>query len=392
MSPAGGPDGRSEAGRPLRVVHVLISLEVGGLERGTVNLIRQSSGAFVHEVCCLRRTGPLAADLPPGVRVHDLGLVGGRDPRAFLKLRRLVRALRPDIVRGGNYESLLYTTAACVGTGVPAVYYKGGRTQPPSPRRHLVERTLSRRCRCVIVPSNDLRDYAVKVVGIPADRIRVIESGVDPSRFPLAPAPPAERERLGLPADARVIGTVGRLVPEKDHPTLLEAFLRVRQAVPAARLLIVGDGPLRSELEGRSRRLGLADSVSFLGSRGDVPALYRSMDLMVSTSRWEGLSNVLLEAMAAGVPVVATRVGGTSRVVEDGVTGFTADPGDASLIADRAVRLLTDSSLAARLREAAREKVLREFSISRMSREYESLYEAIITGRALPASSPARAT
>jgi glycosyltransferase involved in cell wall biosynthesis len=242
------------------------------------------------------------------------------------------------------------------------------------------------------VPSHDLRDYAVKVVGIPADRIRVIESGVDPSRFPIAPAPPAERERLGLPADARVIGTVGRLVPEKDHPTLFEVFLRVRRAVPGARLLLVGDGPLRSELEERSRRLGLADSVSFLGSRGDVPALYRSMDLMVSTSRWEGLSNVLLEAMAAGVPVVATRVGGTSRVVEDGVTGFTADPGDAPLIADQAVRLLTDPSLAARLREAAREKVLREFSISRMSREYESLYEAIITGRALPASSPARAT
>ncbi len=379
-------------GRPIRVVHVLLSLEVGGLERGTVNLIRQSSSTFAHEVCCLRRKGPLAADLPPSVRVHDLGLAGGRDPRAFLKLRRLVRSLRPDVVRGGNYESLLYTAAACLGTGIPSVYYKGGETQPTSARRHFVERTLARWCRCVIVPSRDLKDYAVRVVGMPADRIRVIESGVDLSRFPTARATAAEREGLGLPADARVIGTVGRLVPEKDHPTLFEAFLLVRRAVPAARLLVVGDGPLRAELEARSRSLGLADSVSFLGSRGDVPALYRSMDLLVSTSRWEGLSNVLLEAMAAGVPVVATRAGGTGRVVEDGATGFTADPGDVPLIADRAIRLLTDASLAARMREAAREKILREFSISRMSREYESLYESIVAGRTLQAPRPGDAT
>jgi glycosyltransferase involved in cell wall biosynthesis len=117
-----------------------------------------------------------------------------------------------------------------------------------------------------------------------------------------------------------------------------------------------------------------------------MPALYRSMDLLVSTSRWEGLSNVLLEAMAAGVPVVATRVGGTARVVDDGETGFTAAPGDAALVADRVLRLLTEASLAARLRGAARDKVLREFSLSRMSREYESLYEAVAAGRSLPES------
>jgi glycosyltransferase involved in cell wall biosynthesis len=296
------------------------------------------------------------------------------------RIRRMLRESSPDLLRCYNHETLFHAVPASLGLGVPIVYYNGGRLGE-TPRRLRIERALSTRVSRVVVPSGELRDYMVRTVGIAARKVRVIENGVDTARF-RAPLDVVEvRRELGLAPSARVLGTVGRLSAEKDHRTLLRAFDRVRREEPDARLLVVGDGPLRGELSDFARELGLGDAALFLGPRNDAPRLYRVMDVFLLTSRTEGFSNVLLEAAAAGVPLVSTRVQGASRLVEDGVTGFLAAPEDDAALAERALAVLRDASLARRLREAASKRVDETFSLARMAREYEELYRELIGSR-----------
>jgi glycosyltransferase involved in cell wall biosynthesis len=360
------------------VFHILLSLEIGGLENGMVNLVRQSSGRFRHTLCCLRGLGPRAADLPAGLPIHNLGVAGGTKPSTVWRIAQVIRRQRPDLVRCYNVEALFHAEPAAALARRPVLYYNGGRVLPESPRRVRLERWLCRGVRGIVVPSRDLMDYMVRVVGLPAGSLRVIENGVDLDRFRPGRLTADERGALGLPREGRLIGAVGRLVAQKDYPSLLRAFVAVAERVPEARLVIAGEGALRGELEGLKDQLGLKGRAFFLGARTDMPVLYRAMEALVSTSRWEGLSNVLLEAMASGLPPVMTRVEGVGRVITDGEDGLIVEPEDPAGTAAAVTRVLTEPALAARLSEAARQKVQREFSLQRMVRDYEALYDGLV--------------
>jgi glycosyltransferase involved in cell wall biosynthesis len=361
------------------IFHVVLSLDIGGLETGMVNLIRRSSARFRHTLCCLRGLGPRAADVPRAFPIHDLAVAAGTKPSTVWTIARMMRRLRPDLVRCYNVEALFHAVPAAGLALLPVIYYNGGRVVPEAPRRLRLERWLSRRVKQIVVPSSELRDSMAGLLRLSSGRFRVIENGVDVDRFHPGAPTPEERTALGLPPEGPLVGAAGRLVPSKGYPVLLRAFAQAAARVPEAKLVIAGDGPLRGELATLAEGLGLNGRVSFLGSRTDMPAVYRALSAFASTSEMEGLSNVLLEAMASGVPPVVTRVGGAGRVVTEGEDGLLVAPGDGDAVAAALERVLAEPGLGARLGQAARATIQREFSLQRMLLDYERLYDEVLS-------------
>jgi glycosyltransferase involved in cell wall biosynthesis len=199
-----------------------------------------------------------------------------------------------------------------------------------------------------------------------------IYNGVDVEKYCSGNGRDRIRFEIGLAADIPLVGVVGRLDPIKDHLTLFRAFEAVRTVLPEARLLVVGDGPERERLENRA-----GDGVIFLGNRSDVPEILRALDLFILPSLNEGISNTILEAMATGIPIVATRVGGNPELVEDGRTGILVKAGDLQSIASAILRYLQHADLRARHGEAGRQNVLKRFSIEAMVRSYEAVYRRV---------------
>jgi glycosyltransferase involved in cell wall biosynthesis len=230
----------------------------------------------------------------------------------------------------------------------------------------------------VVAVSDDIARGLLEGAWAPAERLHTVLNGVDLQHFRPSRDRGASRAPLGLPLTVPVIGTVARLSPEKDQFTLLQAFARVRQALPEARLVIVGDGPLRPDLTAQSQELGVAEHTLFLGERSDVAALFGAMDVFCLPSRTEGTSLTLLEAMASGLPVVATAVGGTPEVVEADRSGFLVPPAEPQALADALVRVLKHPDLADRMGAAGRGIVAARYSLRAMVEQYSELYERML--------------
>lgn len=231
-----------------------------------------------------------------------------------------------------------------------------------------------RRSRRVVVNSEAGREFTSRFFGVPRERIVVIPNGHDLRRFEHLPAPAITRAALALPANVPVAGLVGRIDTQKRVDLFLESARIVSIRIPAAHFLVVGDGPLLPEMKPLSERLAIGARVHFTGARDDVPALLSAMDLLVMTSEFEGLPNAVLEAMAAGRPVVSTDVGGCRELVVEGVTGHLVPPRDPEAIADRIVRILASPDRGRSLGAAGRHRALSEFSAPAMAKRFEDLY------------------
>ncbi len=213
--------------------------------------------------------------------------------------------------------------------------------------------------------------------GIGHDQLRVVRSAIDPSRLEV---PALDRQTLGIASDAPLLGNVAALVGHKDQATLLAAMPKVLHALPNLHLVIAGEGELRGRLEAQMDALNLKKNVRLLGYRDDVPALLRALDAFVLSSKMEGLGTSVLDAMACGLPVVATSGGGIPEMVIDGVTGLLAPPENPEALADAIVRLFQDTALARRLGEEARRHVHREFTVDRMVEGNVRVYEEVLRG------------
>jgi glycosyltransferase involved in cell wall biosynthesis len=223
--------------------------------------------------------------------------------------------------------------------------------------------------------SHQLRRDLVAHLGVPEERFEVIPNGVDVTRMARADRSSARRA-LGAPDGALVVGSVGRLVPVKNYALLLRAFGRLAASTPGpVRLVLLGDGPERATLERAAAASGIASLVQLPGHRDDVPELLVGLDVFVLPSLNEGMSNTLLEAMAAGVPVVASDVGGNREIVEDDRSGMLFPSGEEAALLERLRRLAGDPGSRARLGKAGQERVMRDFSMGAMIRSYEALYE-----------------
>jgi len=352
---------------------------LGGQERQTVlHLATLDRRRWQPLVRCLRLEGEHLEDLARlGVAPRSLDVRKVARPRTLWRLARLAAELRRErvaLVHANDFHTNVLGTVAGRLAGVPVVVTRVDLGHVLDARRRRVLAVVSRAAAGVVVNALAIRD-ACLADGVAAERIAVVRNGIDVAAFDAAASRPA-----GAPGGA-VVQVANMHHPVKGQEDLLRAMADVLREAPRARLLLVGDGARRPALERLARDLGIAERVTFAGHRRDVPALLARSAVAVSASHAEGISNAVLEAMAARLPVVATAVGGNPELVRDGVSGFLVPPRSPARLARRIVALLGDAALARRMGEAGRAIAEREFGVEQMRRSYDELYTAVVEER-----------
>lgn len=357
-------------------MQLVLSLSPGGTERLVIEICRHLAGRIDSSVCCLDEPGAWAAELAPlGIPVTALSRQPGFQPALAFELARVISARQIDVVHCHHYSPYVYGLLATVlHPHVRLVFTEHGRLSGagPSRKRKAVNPLLSLWPARLCAVSSDLKRHMV-AEGFPGRRLEVVYNGIEPGERPRPAQRCAARQQLGLPQDAFVAGTAGRLDPVKNLPVLLRAHAALVTECPGARLVVVGDGPERDGLQAEARRLGISSSVLFTGYRADVRAIMPAFDVYANTSTYEGVSLTILEAMAATLPVVATNVGGNPEVVVDYETGRLV-PGHARAIAGALLELAHHPQRRHHLGEAGRWRVKRHFSIDRMVQQYADAY------------------
>ena len=372
------------ATEPIRVLQLLQGLAIGGIERMVLDLVFAIDPSRIEtQFCTFDRRGQLAAGvLERGLPIHSRKRRGGFDASFVVWLARLLRRERIRILHGHNATAFFYGAAAVsLVPGTRFLYTEHDRAFPTPWRERGLHAILARHVDAVVTVSSTLRDNLVRYEAFPPDRVIVIKNGV--ALQPPARARPAMRAALGL-GERPTAGIVARLAPVKNHELLLEAWKSVLDRCPDAVLLVVGNGSQEPRLRAQAEALGLGDSVRFLGFRLDIPDILQALDVFVLSSRSEGLSLTLLEAEAAGLPIVATRVGGNPEVVRDGESGILVPAGEPGPLAGALARLLQDPQLCARMGGLGRALYREQFTLEAMVRGYERVYRRL-AGIAEPA-------
>lgn len=382
--------------RPLSVVYFSNSLVRGGAEEHILTLLRglDRDRFRTHLVCTPEVGRELRRDLPDDVEMTLLRLRRPGDAAAALALARLLRARRTDILHSHLFYASLFASPVGWLCRVPAIVetphvrerWRQGRIKG----RFVVDRLIGRFVDRYIAVSRANARYLVEQKGLPARKITMIANGCDVGRFdPGHRPPPGLRESLAIGSSDPVALVVGRLEPQKGHRVLLDAFPEVRRRFPRARLVCVGEGALRGELESHARGLGLSGAVHLVGYQRNVADWLALADVSVLPSFYEGLPLAAIESLAAGRPVVATGVDGTPEVVVHGQTGLVVPPGDATELAEAVCRLFSDPDEGRRLGLAGRARVTEHFDQRQQVRRTQDLYtgacgRAALTGPGVP--------
>ena len=380
---------------PIRVLQFLSNFAIGGTERQVVNLARGLDPArFEVHLGCLRQWGELLGDVTErGISVAEYRitrLINARAMRERLRLAQDLKWARVEVVHTYNFNGNVFAIPAARLAGVPVVVASiRGLDVDLSPLKRRAQRLVCRLAHRIVVNAQAVRQNLI-ADGYDPGKIVVIRNGIDLSRFRSLRADGSLRHQLGLPPRVPLVAVFTRLIPLKGLEYFLEAAALVSQRVANARFLVVGDylakqngeivsdGTYRTELERYASRLGLDGRVTFTGFRRDVPELLSEVAVSVLPSVGEGLSNAILEAMAVGVPVVATDVGGNSEAIQDGVTGFVVPPRDAPALARGICQFLEDGGLASRFALAGRQRVAEHFSLERMVADTERFYVDLV--------------
>jgi glycosyltransferase involved in cell wall biosynthesis len=367
---------------PIRIGFVVHVMQVAGAEVLVAETVRRLGPKLAPVVLCLDAVGQLGERLTQdGVEVVALGRRPGIDLGVAGRLAREIDARRLEVLHAHQYTPFFYTALARwrARSRFHVMFTEHGRHYPDvaSWKRRLVNRYLLARQADEVnaVCAFSARALA-EVDGFDPRRIEVIENGVDPDRYAAAPDVGALRHRLGLDPSRRYIVCVARFHPVKDHAMLLDAFARVARVDGSADLLLAGDGPQRQDLEAQAAALGIQRRVRFLGVRGDVPDLLRAADIFTLTSVSEAASLTLMEAMAAGLPVVVTNVGGNPEIVRQGVDGLLVPRGDSAAAADAFLALLADAENARLMGQAARARAHERYRLDRTVSDYYERYAA----------------
>ena len=373
------------APRRLCIVHVVYSFSVGGLENVIVQLInRLPADRFEHVVLSLTTIGDFKNRIAQqGVRFIELHKPPGHAVALYPKIYQLLRVIKPDVVHSCNLAAL-EIVPLCWLARVPLRIHAehGWDTHDPqgkSPRYQRLRRAYKPFVSHYVAVSKDLDDYLERAIGVPQFRRSLITNGVDTQAF--LPAQGAPSAVPGCPfvlGENWLLGTVGRLQSVKNQPLLVRAFVRLLQDHPEAairmRLVVVGEGPLRAEIETLLADANVSHLAWLAGARDDVADVLRMLNCFVLPSQAEGTSCTLQEAMACGLPVVATAVGGTPDLLKHGESGFLVDSDDEAAMANAIWALYTDKAKTLRLAQNARDWALQNFGLDAMVHSYESLF------------------
>jgi glycosyltransferase involved in cell wall biosynthesis len=382
--------------RRLRLLLVTDEMEVGGTQRQIVTIARAlDRRVFDVTVLYFRARSFLVDELEAaGIAVELIPKKTRVDPAFVAALRRFLAEDRFDVLHCFSFTAEFWSMLA--RASIPArvrpalVTSIRGKYEWYSRAHWLLKRLATAQSDAVVANARAGAEYAARRMGWPIERITIIYNGV-PLVPPVEAVRAGTREALGLvPADFALL-FAGRLVDHKDLPTLLRAARQLADDGVALTLLIAGDGPLRSAVEHQIATLALGERVTLLGERSDIGPLMAAADALVLPSVREGLSNVILEAMATGLPVVASRAGGNIELIEDGVDGLLFDVGDPARLARNVAQLAADAALRMRLAQAARFKVATKFSVPAMVERLSALYWQVAKAKATPVRSEAAA-
>jgi glycosyltransferase involved in cell wall biosynthesis len=373
--------------RIYRLLHIIDHLGSGGAQEALLSLVKYCDRRRFHvEVATLhgqghywesfRRLAVPLQSLSPHKYV----------PLYLTRLFHLLRAGNFDLIHCHLTASNLIAKplAALLGVSLIFNYDQNDMYRTQQKTRLRLDRLANLLTDHIIAVSASTRDFLIQQEGVPADKITIIYNGVDLERFQAAPDSPTRatwRHTWGLPENTPVIAGVGRLRQQKNFPLFLRVAREVLRAIPQAGFVIAGEGPGRPDLEKLARDLGIASQVHFLGYVNDMTELYAGVDMLLMTSLSEGTPLTVLEAMAMGVPVVATRVDGMAEVLEDGVDAYLVPPGDLGACARRICRLLQDQVLARQFSQAGQKKVRDHYSALSMTRQLENIYLKYLENR-----------
>lgn len=359
----------------MKVVHAHLVAGIGGSERHLLTLLPALAARGV-EVSFLGLDDPRGDPEPFYAELQRAGIPCSRlraprdfDPALAVRAARAVRSQRPDIVHTHLVHADVYGALAAAAAGAALVSTKHNDDPFRAGAFRQIERLLARRAGAVICITEALARFNADRVGIPQGKLVVVHYGLD------AP-PPAwgSNPKVEVPKDARVLLGIGRLAEQKGYDAAVRAMPRVLAAEPRAVLVVLGDGPERGRLEGLASSLDVTESIRLPGRAGDVTAWLERADVFVHPARWEGFGLVVLEAMLAGLPVVASEISSLPEIVGGGETGLLVAPGDAASLATALERLLTDAGLRKRFGEAGRARAHERFSVARMAEGTIAVY------------------
>ena len=361
----------------IRILHILDSLQIGGLENGVVNLVNSLDPCkYNHVICCLREVGLMAERIDR----KDTEIISmGNDSTDYfmpIKLMHLISRIRPQVVHTRNWGTIDGIIAAKLARVKYVIHGEHGREftdlYGSNYRRNLARWALGRWVNFFVAVSDEIKSWLLNQVGIPGGKIVTIINGVDTKKF----SPPSDKKKskqdIGIDPNTFIVGTVGRLDKVKNYEMLIKAMPLKSSKFPY-KLILIGDGPERANLEAFVRIHGLSN-VDFLGEKQNIHDYLQIFDLFVLTSVGEGISNTILEAMATGLPVIATRVGGNPEIVEDSVTGSLIPSGDHALLSEMITKYMNDRSLCERQVQAGRSRCEKLFSLNVMVEKYDRLY------------------
>tara|TARA_R110002110_G_scaffold91264_1_gene237385 strand:- start:41815 stop:43014 length:1200 start_codon:yes stop_codon:yes gene_type:complete len=377
--------------QPPLVVHIIYALGTGGLENGLVNIINRSPAErYRHAIICLTQAHDFVSRITaPDVQVIELHKKPGHDVGLYWRLWKTLRTLQPAIVHTRNLAALETQVLGLVMPGVKRVHGEHGRDvndlDGTNPRYRLLRKALRPLIHAYVAVSRDLAQWLETSVSVDSSRIHQIYNGVDQSQFTRLTDSDSRGVlpvRLSNSDEQVVIGTVGRLAEVKNQALILQALVELRSQYPSVAqkvlLVIVGDGPLAASLADTIEKEGLQSSVWMAGDRCDIAVLLRSMDVFILPSLAEGISNTILEAMSCSLPVIATKVGGSPELVEDGTTGLLVPGNDAQAMCQAIVELAQSPEKRAAMGTAGRQKVENSFNWSRTVAGYLGIYDRLL--------------
>ncbi len=377
--------------QPPLIAHVIYALSIGGLENGLVNIInRMPSDRYRHAIVCLSGYDDFAERIEQNnVSLFSLDKRPGKDLDLYRRCFLLLRRLRPDIVHTRNLAALEMQIPACfagISARVHGEHGWGAEDPDGSNRKNqFIRKAVKPLVKHYIPLSSELEDYLRGKIGVKPERITRIRNGVDTEKFT-----PGVRDRSGYPEELKgeeikIIGAVGRMDEVKDPLTLINAFALLLQRNPEwkknLRLVWIGDGPQLEKAKNALASHGVEHISWFPGACNAVASIMRGFNIYVLSSLSEGISNTLMEAMATGLPVVATRVGGNPELVLDGITGMLVEKADAEQLADAMETYIASPDLCKEAGAAARERAEKKFSLNRMVEQYLNVYDRVRGGR-----------
>jgi glycosyltransferase involved in cell wall biosynthesis len=367
---------------PIRIAFCITELDPGGAERALVELAtRLDRQCFEPAVFCL---GPRAALVEPleraNIPVTCLGAKRARDVWVVFRLAKALRKFQPALLQTWLYHANILGRLAGRLVGVPKIVSGIRVAEHRSRGRLWLDRITQSLVDVHVCVSQGVAEYSTAAGGLCASRVRIIPNGVEAERF--ANAPPADLSLLGIPGDSPCVVFVGRLDPQKDPLWLLEVFPRLQQEISGVHLVFVGQGPLESRLRDQIQQRHLESFVHVLGWRVDIPDILKSAHVLALPSRWEGMPNIVLEAFASGLPVVATAVEGVSELITPGETGFLFPSQDSEQFVRSVAAILGNPALKTKMGQEAQALVANKFTWEINCQSYANLYRELLQDQA----------